>query len=45
MCAAKKRCPPHPIATAKADIRKRSCLLYSRKQTCAVQNRMSAKGQ
>src|SRR5262245_19264813 len=34
-----------PIATAKADIRKRSCLLYPRKQTCALQLRMSAKGQ
>src|SRR5262245_5941578 len=34
-----------PIATAKADIRKRSCLLYPRKRTCAVQRRMSAKGQ
>src|SRR5262249_22071662 len=26
-----------PIATAKADIRKRSCLLCPRKRTCAVQ--------
>ena len=26
-----------PIATAKADFRKRSCLLYPRKRTCAVQ--------
>ena len=26
-----------PIATAKADSRKRSCLLYPRKRTCAVQ--------
>jgi hypothetical protein len=34
-----------PIATAKADIRKRSCLLYPRKRTCAVQSKMSAKGQ
>src|SRR5262245_19090089 len=33
------------IATTKADIRKRSCLLYPRKRTCAVQTRMSAKGQ
>jgi hypothetical protein len=33
-----------PIATAKADFRKRSCLLYPQKQTCAVQNIMSAKG-
>src|SRR5215510_14180752 len=34
-----------PIATAKADIGKRSCPLYPRKQTCAVQGAMSAKGQ
>src|SRR5262245_12873135 len=34
-----------PIATAKADIRKRSCLLYSRKRTCTVQEAMSASGQ
>ena len=27
----------HPIATAKADLRKTPCLLYPRKQTCAVQ--------
>src|SRR5262245_20490931 len=33
-----------PIATAKADIRKRSCLLSLRKQTCAPQTPMSAKG-
>src|SRR5215475_234448 len=33
-----------PIATAKADIRTRSCLLCPRKRTCAVQRRMSAKG-
>src|SRR5262245_46515812 len=33
-----------PIATAKADIRKRSCLLYPQKRTCAVQDQMSAKG-
>src|SRR5215475_10453628 len=33
------------IATAKADIRKRSCLLYTRKRTCAVQTSMSALGQ
>ena len=25
-----------PIATAKADLRKPSCLLYPRKRTCAV---------
>jgi len=34
-----------PIATAKADLRKRSCPLYPRKQTCAVRLGMSAKGQ
>src|SRR5262245_4049290 len=34
-----------PIATAKADIRKRSCPLYPRKRTCAMQLRMSALGQ
>ena len=34
-----------PIATAKADIRKRSCLLYPQKRTCAVQELMSALGQ
>src|SRR5215470_18969806 len=34
-----------PIATAKADSRKRSCLLYPRKRTCAVQRGMSALGQ
>jgi hypothetical protein len=34
-----------PIATAKAYSRKRSCLLYPRKQTCAVHSLMSAKGQ
>src|SRR5262249_35526453 len=33
-----------PKATAKADIRKRSCLLCPRKRTCAVQSEMSAKG-
>jgi hypothetical protein len=33
------------IATAKADIRKSSCLLYPRKRTCAVQLGMSALGQ
>src|SRR5262245_46971542 len=35
----------HPIATAKADIRKRSCLLYPQKRTCAVHQPMSALGQ
>jgi hypothetical protein len=34
-----------PIATAKAKFRKASCLLYPRKQTCAVQEAMSALGQ
>ena len=33
------------IATAKADSRNRSCPLYPRKRTCAVQLRMSAKCQ
>src|SRR5262249_18650447 len=31
-----------PIATAKADFRKSSCLLYPRKRTCAVHYPMSA---
>src|SRR5262245_57901655 len=31
-----------PIATEKADIRKRSCPLYPQKRTCAVQRGMSA---
>jgi hypothetical protein len=34
-----------PIATAKADSRKRSCPFYPRKRTCAVQLQMSAMGQ
>src|SRR5262249_45380816 len=34
-----------PIATAKADIRNRSCPLCPQKRTCAVQLRMSALGQ
>src|SRR5262245_50961252 len=34
-----------PIATAKADSRKGSCLLYPQKRTYAVQQGMSAKGQ
>jgi len=34
-----------PIATEKADIRNRSCLLYPQKRTCAVQEAMSALGQ
>jgi hypothetical protein len=33
------------IATAKADLRRRSCPLYPRKQTCASHKPMSAKGQ
>jgi hypothetical protein len=33
------------IATAKADIRNQSCLLYPQKRTCAVQLAMSAMGQ
>src|SRR5215813_12433475 len=34
-----------PIATAKADSRKRPCPLYPRKRTCVVQLGMSALGQ
>ena len=34
-----------PIATAKADFRKQSCLLYPQKRTCAVHYPMSALGQ
>jgi len=34
-----------PIATAKADTRKWSCLLYPRKRTYALQTVMSALGQ
>jgi len=34
-----------PIATAKADSRKRPCPLYHWKQTCAVHSPMSALGQ
>ena len=34
-----------PIATAKADMPKWSCLLYPQKRTCAMQRGMSAKGQ
>jgi hypothetical protein len=34
-----------PIATAKAHSREKSCRLYPRKQTCAMQGDMSAKGQ
>jgi hypothetical protein len=33
-----------PIATVKADIRKRPCLLYPQKRTCAAQPVMSAMG-
>jgi len=42
ICAAKSDVRFTPIATEKADIRKRSCPLYPRKRTCAVQSRMSA---
>ncbi len=48
----KRTCAPQkamsalpPIATAKAGIRKRSCPLYPRKQTCVAQPEMSALGQ
>jgi len=34
-----------PLATAKADPRKRSCPLHPQKRTCAVQLGMSALGQ
>jgi hypothetical protein len=34
-----------PLATAKADSRKRSCPLYPQKRTCAVQTVMSDLGQ
>jgi hypothetical protein len=34
-----------PTATAKADMRKWSCLLYPRKRTFAVHKSMSALGQ
>src|SRR5262249_12315156 len=34
-----------PIATAKADSRKRSCPLYPQERTCAVHYAMSALGQ
>src|SRR5262249_45397674 len=45
-CALQKRKSAlPPIATAKADIRKRSCLLYPRKRTCAAHKVMSALGQ
>jgi hypothetical protein len=44
-CAPQKAMSALPlIATAKANSRKRSCLLYPRKRTCAVQLQMSAKG-
>ena len=33
-----------PIATVKADLGKKACPLYPRKQTCALQCAMSAKG-
>src|SRR5262245_33864902 len=32
-------CALHPIATARADFGKSSCLLFLRKRTCAVKNR------
>jgi len=35
----------HPIATTKAKFRKRPCLLYPQKRTCAVHRLMSAFGQ
>src|SRR5215475_6979810 len=48
----KRTCAPQevmsalpPIATAKADIRNRSCPLYTRKRTCAAHKVMSALGQ
>src|SRR5262245_60965981 len=45
-CAAHKLMSAFPpIATVKADIRKRSCLLYPRKQACAAHSLMSALGQ
>ena len=34
-----------PIATTKADMPHKSCLLYPRKRTCALHWRMSALGQ
>jgi hypothetical protein len=45
ICSAKGTSALPPIATAKADSRKRSCPLYPRKRTCAVQLQMSALGQ
>jgi len=42
MCGAKSDVRFAPIAAAKTDFRKRSCPLYSRKRTCAVQSEMSA---
>src|SRR5262249_4494375 len=48
----KRTCAAHspmsalpPIATAKADIRKRPCQLYLQKRTCAAHAPMSAMGQ
>src|SRR5262249_5915858 len=44
-CASQKAMSAlHPIATTKADTRKRSCPLYPQERTCAVQQPMSAKG-
>ena len=45
MCAAKAMSALPPIATAKAVSRTRSCLLYSRRRTCAAETVMSALGQ
>jgi hypothetical protein len=44
ICGATSHVRFTPIATAKADFRTRSCLLYPRKRTCAVQRPMSALG-
>ena len=44
-CSAKLMSALPLIATAKADFRKQSCPLYSRKRTCAVQTVVSALGQ
>src|SRR5262245_6832331 len=45
ICSAKGHVRFTPIATAKADTRKRSCLLYPQKRTCAAQLGMSSMGQ
>src|SRR5215467_6137572 len=44
MCAAKRHVCFTPNSDRESDFRKRSCLLYPRKQTCAVQLAMSALG-